>query len=126
MVASILLRNSVFYFLCIILRLRQYLLIHKLIYSLLICEIMRSYIHFRRTHIFWLPLFFLLGIQIMFFIPAESQDVFDPPALYATWIDDPTSTMTIIWHSEDKNGGNNRDKYTHFEYRLKNKRLKFR
>lgn len=76
---------------------------------------------FRKHNNFLLPFFFLFALQFIF-TSAGSQDIFDPPALYATWIDDPTTTMTIIWHSDDKDGEYDQLKYMNFEYRLKNKK----
>ncbi len=81
--------------------------------------IIRNYF---RGRSFFLTILLLLIVQFASLGQAEPRDVFNPPALYATWIDDPTTTMTIIWHSMDEKGKNGQDKYTRFEYRLKNRR----
>ncbi|MFI5334780.1 MAG: fibronectin type III domain-containing protein, partial [Chlamydiales bacterium] len=45
-------------------------------------------------------LLLLISSGFFFFYRAETQ----PSALYLTWMHDPTSTMTIQWHSSEKNG----------------------
>src|SRR5690625_1464171 len=69
----------------------------------------------------YLAVLLIWSTQFVFSSSTFAQDVFDPPALYATWIDDPTTTMSIIWQSEGDNGNESQDKYSKFEYRLKNK-----
>lgn len=83
---------------------------------------MKTPTHATRIYPFFLVFFIFAGFHPLFQVSASAQDVFDPPALYATWIDDPTTSMTIIWHSEDPAGDDDQEKYTRFEYKLKNKR----
>ncbi len=44
---------------------------------------------------------FWLGIWVAGSV-GWASDAFDPPALYLTWQRDPTTTMTVHWHTEDE------------------------
>jgi hypothetical protein len=51
-------------------------------------------------------IFITLIISLAVFSQAPAQagaDFFDPISLFLTWQNDPTSTMTIDWHTIDAN-----------------------
>lgn len=53
---------------------------------------------------FYRPVFnslLILSIQCCFVSLIFSQNLYDPPALYAVWTKDPTSNISIIWNTRD-------------------------
>src|SRR5687768_4994788 len=44
---------------------------------------------------------FLLATCVSFFVPGAGAEPFDPAGIVLTWQRDPTTTMTIDWHSID-------------------------
>lgn len=49
------------------------------------------------------PVVFLCGLCLLPFVATAAEtNLFDPPALYLTWQHDPSTTMTVHWHTTNR------------------------
>lgn len=67
---------------------------------------------------FFILLLLGLGLPTLFAAHAIAQAPIDPPALYATWTTDPTTTISILWNTRD-NIPTEADHPSVLEYRVK-------